>query len=139
MSDYPPIRAITRGPKYHWFGYYDKWQIDPSGRYALGMAVDFEHRSPSANDMIGLGIVDMEDGDTWSEFGRTRAWCWQQGCMLQWIPNSDTEVIFNDREGGCVCLADIQCENGGDSHAAARDLYAFAGWEDSDWCGFSQD
>ena len=99
MSDYPPIRAITRGPEYHWFGYYDKWQIDPSGRYALGMAVDFEHRSPEADDTVGLGVIDMEDGDTWSEFGRTRAWCWQQGCMLQWIPNSETEVIFNDREG----------------------------------------
>ena len=99
MSDYPPVRAITQGPEYHWFGYYDKWQIDPSGRYALGMAVDFEHRSPFADDTVALGIVDMADGDTWSEFGRTRAWCWQQGCMLQWIPNSDAEVIFNDREG----------------------------------------
>ena len=76
-----------------------KWQIDPSGRYALGMAVNFEHRSPFADDTVALGIVDMADGDAWSEFGRTRAWCWQQGCMLQWVPNSDTEVIFNDREG----------------------------------------
>jgi len=29
-----PVRAITRGPKFHWFGYYDKLQIDPTGRYA---------------------------------------------------------------------------------------------------------
>lgn len=33
---YPPAEAITRGPGYHWFGYYDKWQVDPTGRYALG-------------------------------------------------------------------------------------------------------
>jgi hypothetical protein len=26
----PPIRTITRGPKFHWFGYYDKLQFDPS-------------------------------------------------------------------------------------------------------------
>jgi len=25
----PPVRAITRGPKFHWFGYYDKLQIRP--------------------------------------------------------------------------------------------------------------
>src|SRR6185503_5515020 len=23
----PPIRQITRGPKFHWFGYYDKFQF----------------------------------------------------------------------------------------------------------------
>lgn len=28
----PPVLAITRGPKFHWFGYYDKLQFDPSGR-----------------------------------------------------------------------------------------------------------
>ena len=28
-----PVRAITRGPKRHWFGYYDKLQFDPGGRY----------------------------------------------------------------------------------------------------------
>jgi hypothetical protein len=40
------IRALTKGPKFHWFGYYDKLQFDPSGRYVLGMEVGFEHRSP---------------------------------------------------------------------------------------------
>ena len=34
------MRALTRGPKYHWFGYYDKLQFDPTGRYVLGMEVD---------------------------------------------------------------------------------------------------
>ena len=46
-SEFPPVRAITRGPKHHWFSYYDKWQFDPSDRFALGMQVDFEHRSPT--------------------------------------------------------------------------------------------
>ena len=26
----PPVRAITRGPKFHWFAYYDKLQFDSS-------------------------------------------------------------------------------------------------------------
>ncbi len=43
-----PVRQITRGPKFHWFGYYDKLEFDPTGRYVLGMEVDFEHRSPTA-------------------------------------------------------------------------------------------
>ena len=93
------MRPITSGPKHHWFGYYDKLQFDPSSRYVLGMEVDFEHRSPTSEDVIRVGMIDLTDGDRWIELGETRAWCWQQGCMLQWIPGSDREIIWNDREG----------------------------------------
>jgi hypothetical protein len=94
----PPLRPITRGPKYHWFGYYDKLQFDPSGRYVLGMEVDFEHRSPRPDDVIEIGMVDLLDGDKWIALGESRAWGWQQGCMLQWLPGSRSEVIWNDRQ-----------------------------------------
>ena len=50
-------------PKHHWFSYYDKLQFDPTGRYALGMEVDFEHRSPRAEDSIRVGLVDLQDND----------------------------------------------------------------------------
>jgi hypothetical protein len=95
----PEVRAITKGPKYHWFAYYDKLQFDPTSRYVLGNEVDFEHRSPQPGDGIRVGMVDTQDGDRWIELGSTRAWNWQQGCMLQWLPGSKTEVIWNDREG----------------------------------------
>lgn len=96
----PRVRAITRGPKFHWFAYYDKLQFDPTGRYALGMEVDFEHRSPKPDDVIRVGMVDLQDGDRWIELGESRAWNWQQGCMLQWLPGSSTEVVWNDRVDG---------------------------------------
>lgn len=92
-----PVRRITRGPKHHWFGYYDKLQFDPSGRFVLGMEVDFEHRSPTADDTIRIGMVDLANDDRWIELGESQAWCWQQGCMLQWLPGSDSEIIWNDR------------------------------------------
>jgi hypothetical protein len=95
----PPVRTITRGPKHHWFGYYDKLEFDPTCRYVLGMEVDFEHRSPRPDDVIRVGMVDLGDGDKWTELGQTRAWCWQQGCMLQWRPGSKSEVLWNDRQG----------------------------------------
>jgi len=99
-QELPPVRAITKGPKFHWFGYYDKLQFDPTCRYALGMEADFEHRSPTAADVIKVGMVDLQDGDAWTELGESRAWCWQQGCMLQWRPGSKTEVLWNDRQDG---------------------------------------
>lgn len=95
----PPVTALTAGPKHHWFGYYDKLEFDPAGRYVLGSEVEFEHRSPRADDAIRVGMVDLQNGNRWIELGQTRAWNWQQGCMLQWLPGSQTEVLWNDREG----------------------------------------
>jgi hypothetical protein len=97
-AKFPPVKAITHGPKFHWFSYYDKFQTDPSGRFVLSMEVDFEDRSPQADDVIKIGMVDIKNNNEWIELGQTRAWCWQQGCMLQWRPKSDNEIIYNDHQ-----------------------------------------
>ncbi len=94
----PPIRALTKGPKFHWFGYYDKLQFDPTSRYALGVEGSFEHRLPHAGDTLRIGMVDTEDGDRWIDLGETRAWSWHQTCMLQWLPGSKSEIVWNDRQ-----------------------------------------
>ncbi|MEX2511632.1 MAG: hypothetical protein WD398_01895 [Cyclobacteriaceae bacterium] len=97
-QDIAPV-AITKGPEAHWFGYYDKWQVDPSGRYALGCQVKFEGRSPLAEDSLAIGLIDLENNNEWKTIGTSNAWGWQQSCMLQWVPGSGEEVIWNDREG----------------------------------------
>lgn len=99
-----PVRALTQGPGFHWFGYYDKLQFDPTNRYVLGMKVGFEGRSPQADDVVEIGLIDLRTEKwnvtpVWKKLGESRAWGWQQGCMLQWIPGSRSEIIFNDREG----------------------------------------
>lgn len=98
-ADLPPVRVVTHGPKFHWFGYYDKFQLDVTNRYLLCMEVDFENRLPKPNESAKIGMVDLQDADRWIELGETHAWSWQQGCMLQWRPGSDREVVWNDREG----------------------------------------
>ncbi|MBM3334971.1 hypothetical protein FJY63_09955 [Candidatus Sumerlaeota bacterium] len=109
----PPARAVTRGPKFHWFGYYDKFQLDVTGRYLLCMETDFEHRLPESNEAVKISMVNLADGDKWTELGESRAWAWQQGCMLQWRPGSDREVVWNDREGDrFVCrVLDVKTRN----------------------------
>jgi hypothetical protein len=91
---------LTSGPKQHWFGYYDKFQTDPTGRYVLTAEVDTMMRSPTQNDVLTLGMIDLQDGNKWIPLGESRAWGWQQGCMLQWIPGSANEIIWNDLQDG---------------------------------------
>ena len=97
---YPPVQKLTQGNKSHWFGYYDKEQVDPTGRYVLGMEVDIPMRSPTEKDIIRIGMVDLQDNNRWTEVGESNSWGWQQGCMLQWRPGSTEEIIWNDQEDG---------------------------------------
>ena len=100
-ESFEPIQ-LTFGPKQHWFGYYDKQQMDLTGRYILGMEVDTIFRSPTSDDTVKIGMVDLQDNNRWIELGTSNAWGWQQGCMLQWIPGSPEEIIWNDIQDGNI-------------------------------------
>jgi hypothetical protein len=91
-----PAYPLTQGPNYHWFGYYDKLQFDPSQRFVLCNEAEFEGRSPNPEDRIRVGMIDRQEGNAWEPLGTSRAWCWQQGCMLQWRPGSDRHALWND-------------------------------------------
>ncbi len=121
----PPARVITRGPKHHWFGYYDKSEFDPTDRYVLGMEVGFEHRSPRPDDVIKIGMVDLQQDDRWIELGESSAWGWQQGCMLQWVPGTALRILWNDREGEhYVCrILDVQT---GEKRTVDSPIYALS-------------
>lgn len=94
---------ITSGEKQTWFGYYDKWQVDPSGRFAIGCKVDQMFRSPTVKDVLEVGLIDLENGSKWRKIGESTSWGWQQGCMAQWVPGSKNEVIWNDHgEDGVI-------------------------------------
>ena len=94
-----PVRKLTGEPKHHWFGYYDKLQFSPDDSLVLSNAVDFEGRSPRADDSIGVGYVDRTTDDGFQIVQRSRAFGWQQGCMLQFRPGHGDELVWNDREG----------------------------------------
>jgi hypothetical protein len=76
------------------------------------MEVSFEHRLPEPSDPVRLGMVDCAAGDRWLDLGVSYAWCWQQGCMLQWLPGSDREVVFNDRERGRFVCRVLDTQSG---------------------------
>ncbi len=92
------VTRITNPEFKTWFGYYDKWQVDHSGRYALGCRVDIDFKSPTEEDTLRIGVIDLKKSNNWIEIGTSKAWGWQQGCMLQWLPGNTHEIIWNDRD-----------------------------------------
>jgi hypothetical protein len=89
------------------------------------MEVGFEHRSPRPDDVIKVGMIDLKDNDRWIELGESRAWCWQQGCMLQWRPGSASQVVWNDRQDDqFVChILDIKT---GQKRTVAAPIYTIS-------------
>lgn len=98
LETFVPTRALTRGPMNHWFGYYDKREFDPTNRFILANQTSFEGRGPTGDDVIRVGYVDTQHDDAWHEIGTSRAWGWQQGCMLQWVGAQGDKVLWNDRQ-----------------------------------------
>jgi hypothetical protein len=94
-----PWRMVTRGPRFHWRGYYDKLLFSADDRYLLAHETEFQGREPRPDDAVRVGMIDLHHGDRWSDLGASRAWSWQQGSMLQWRPGSDREIVWNDFDG----------------------------------------
>ena len=100
-GDLPIARAVTHGPLYHWFGYYDMPCWDAAGRYLLSLGVPFEDRPPTADDVAEIGMTDLTTSE-YIRLGETRAFNWQQGAMMHWLPTDPAhKIIYNDRIEGC--------------------------------------
>lgn len=107
----PPARPITHGEGHYFFGYYDKSCWDATGRWILGQRTHFMDRPPEENDILEIGVIDTQNGDQWTPIAETRAWNWQQGCMLQWLGATRT-ILFNDRVDGQFVSRRIDLETG---------------------------
>ncbi len=90
-------RRITPAGEHFFFGYYDKCPWDTTQQRLLAARAPFMDRRPTADDGLELGIIDLST-EQFQHFGTTRAWNWQQGCMMQWL--DDRQVIYNDRRDG---------------------------------------
>ena len=123
---YPEARALTRGPQHHFFGYYDKYPWNKSGRYLLGLETSFMDRPPAPEDRALIGLIDLEGDAAWRPLAETRAWNWQQGTMLQWL-GSDPErsIVYNIRQddGFAGVIQDVHT---GEKRLLPRPVYALS-------------
>jgi len=89
--------ALTPEKEICFFGYHDKCPWDESGRYLLFHRVRMENRPPTADDRADICVLDLKFRKV-ELIGQTAAWNFQQGAMLQWLPNQ--RIIYNDRVEG---------------------------------------
>lgn len=119
-----PVRAVTTDPKAHFFGYYDKCPWDATGRFLLGMEIDYCDRQPEPGENLTVGMIDLEDGDRFIPIDETAAWSWQQGTMLQWLGSApDREIIYNSVEDDRY-VSIIRNVQSGERRTLPRPIYA---------------
>lgn len=114
MTEEPcPVVFRSHGPGEHFFGYYDKSPLDRGGRRLLTHRADFDtKRMPRAGDELDVGYWDLETG-IYHVVARTRAFNWQQGAQLQWLPpDHERRIVFNDREGDRLVARVVDVESG---------------------------
>ncbi len=112
----------------YFFGYYEKSPYDLAGEKVLAGRASFQDRMPSPDDVLTVGFLDVKSAHAgqpvFTPLADTRAWCWQQGTMLQWLPPAfDRAIIFNDREGNQFCSRILDITTG-ETRTLSRPVYA---------------
>jgi len=84
------------------FGYYDVTPFGPGDRTLLAMRRPAEPVAQAAGTPVELGVYRIGDpAPRFRRFGLSTAWCWQQGCRLQWWRDgTDGRVIYNRTDHG---------------------------------------
>jgi len=94
------VNSIFKTPNngHYFFGYYDKSPFDRDNQKLLAMRAGFMDRMQTKDDILEIGYFDWQNSNEFISLTETKAWNWQQGCMLQWIgPDYKNRIIFNDR------------------------------------------
>ena len=93
------MRALTHGPKHHFFGYYGMSPWNRSETTMVCLESSFQNRMPNPGEKATIGLVNPANGD-FKPITDTDAWNLQQGSLIHWNPlNPDKEFIYNDRSG----------------------------------------
>jgi len=87
--------AVREG---YFFGFHDKCPWSQDNAMLLANQCDIPPRMPRSDDCVTVGYFTGENFGDFNPVAQTKAWNWQQGCMLQWI-GATNSFIFNDFDG----------------------------------------
>ncbi|MBE3099243.1 MAG: hypothetical protein IMZ44_19170 [Planctomycetes bacterium] len=119
-------KAIARGPKHHFFGYYEKCPWDTSGRFHLALEAPFMDRMPRSRDPVTVGMIDLAAENRFLPLDETLAWCWQMGTMLRWLPGAEDRLITYNQRQGQDFLSVIRDVRSGQVRKLPRPIYTLS-------------
>lgn len=106
-----PIFEAKSENNAEWFGYYNYDPLNYDQTRLLCNRGKTERWIIEESDSIELGYYDIKTG-IWHHIGDTNSWNWQQGAMMQWVPDSHSKVIFNCTTNGHICSKIIDINDG---------------------------
>lgn len=86
------------------FGYYDISPFDDNGHVIYNVLL-------RKFNTINIFMSNI-NGNKPIKIAESRAWNWQQGCRLRWMPRNNHCISFNDFINGSYCNRIINVENG---------------------------
>lgn len=104
LPDFPKLskpRAVTKGPKEHFFASYsgiNSWSYDT--RYILALETDVNGRLSKENEPCTIGVIDTSDDNKFIPVSQTRAWNFQEAAMGHWLKWDRDVIAFNDYRDG---------------------------------------
>lgn len=103
------VERITPDDNHEYlFGYYDKCPWSDDGKYILALRVknaSSEADSCKPADIVRINIATRKV----TKLATTHSWNVQQGCMAQWLTNS--EILYNDFRNGKYCAVILNIAN----------------------------
>lgn len=112
VSGKTEVRALTSGPKHHFFGYYGIPPWNQSGKWLVCLESSFQDHLPQPEESAAIGLADARTGE-FRRIAETRAWNFQQGAMLHWNPlRPETGILYNERRGADIISVALDVESG---------------------------
>ena len=121
-----PLEPVTRGPRHHFFGYYEKSPWNFSGRLMLAHEAGFNDRPPRRDDPVTIGVIRLDQDRRFEPLASSFAWNWQQGAMLQWHPTDGEGLFFHNDRRDSRHVGIVRGTDGQEVRAYDRPIYAIA-------------
>tara|TARA_Y100000590_G_scaffold415658_1_gene513695 strand:+ start:56395 stop:57693 length:1299 start_codon:yes stop_codon:yes gene_type:complete len=88
-------KTISENDAHVFFGYYDSTPFNSNETKLLANIAPFINKTPASNNYLKIGYYNLDDYQLkFQKVGTSYTWCWQQGCRLQWYPDSSHEIII---------------------------------------------
>lgn len=83
-------RCISKNKTHVFFGYYD---VSPFNEYSDEIVYLNLSEGSSKVKIVRSHLSNLQNEDIISE---SKAWSWQQGVRLRWMPSNNRQIVFND-------------------------------------------